>query len=87
MHQGTESGESFDLNIGYQLFADDIISLAPSYHNLWHTLGWFAAKCAVALVKISTSMFNGELDYSFLQAGGESLPPVREFKYLKVVHK
>ena len=60
---------------------DDVVLLAPSSQDLQHVLGWFAAECEAAGMKISTSKSEAmvldrkKVAYS-LRVGGEFLPQV-----------
>ena len=72
------------------LFADNVVLLAPSSQDLQHVLGWFAAECEAAGMRISTSKSEAMvLDQKkvacSLRVGGEFLPQVGEFKYLGVL--
>jgi len=89
--QGPEGVRFGDHAISSLLFVDDVVVLAPSHQNIQHALGWFAAECEVAGIKISTSkseamVLSGLLKRvaCSLQVGGEILPQVEEFKYLGV---
>ena len=71
------------------LFADNVVLLAPSSQDLQHVLGWFAAECEAAGMKISTSKSGAMVSdrkkvACSLRVGGEFLPEVEEFKYLGV---
>uniref|UniRef100_A0AAY5JVS7 Reverse transcriptase domain-containing protein n=1 Tax=Esox lucius TaxID=8010 RepID=A0AAY5JVS7_ESOLU len=71
------------------LFADDVV-LAPSNQYLQHALGRFAAECEAVGMRISTSKFEAMVLSRKrvacpLQVGGECLPQVEEFKYLRVL--
>ena len=72
------------------LFADDVVLLALSSQDLQHVLGWFAAECEAAWMKISNSKSEAMvLDWKkvawSLRIGGEFLPQVEEFEYLGVL--
>lgn len=43
------------LRVPSVLFADDVVVLARSDHDLLHALAWFAVKCNVAGMRVSTS--------------------------------
>ncbi|XDV11655.1 hypothetical protein PO909_000531 [Leuciscus waleckii] len=53
--QGPEDVRFGDNTISSLLFADDVVVLAPSDQDLQHALGWFAAECEAAGMRISTS--------------------------------
>ena len=64
--------------------------LAPSSQDLQHVLGWFAAKCKAAGMKISTSKSEAMVPdrkkvACSLRVWGEFLPQVEKFKYLGVL--
>jgi len=44
-----------DLRIASLLFADDVVLLATSDHELQHALGRFAAECETVEMRVSTS--------------------------------
>ncbi|KAI3367665.1 hypothetical protein L3Q82_026507 [Scortum barcoo] len=72
------------------LFADDVVLMASSGQDLQHVLERFAAECEAAGMRISTSKSEAMvLDRKRvacpLQVGGEVLPQVEEFKYLRVL--
>ncbi|KAI3369409.1 hypothetical protein L3Q82_007633 [Scortum barcoo] len=73
------------------LLFDDVVLLASSGQDLQqHVLGWFAAECEAAGMRISTSkskamVLNRKRVACPLQVGGEVLPQVEEFKYLRVL--
>ena len=57
------------------LFADDVVLLAPSSQDFQHVLGWFAAECEAAGMRISTSkpeamVLNWKKLVCSLQVGG-----------------
>lgn len=88
--QGPEGVRFGDHTISSLLFADDVVVLAPSYQDLQHALGRFAAECEAAGMKISTSkseamVLSRKRVACPLQVGGEILPQVEEFKYLGVL--
>ncbi|KAI3370691.1 hypothetical protein L3Q82_007248 [Scortum barcoo] len=69
---------------------DVVVLLASSNQDLQHVLGWFAAKCEAAGMRISTSKSEAMvLDRKRvacpLRVGGEVLPQVEVFKYLGVL--
>ncbi|XDV26977.1 hypothetical protein PO909_030586 [Leuciscus waleckii] len=87
--QGPEGVRFGDHTISSLLFGDDFV-LAPSYQDLQHALGWFAAGCEAAGMRISTSkseamVLSRKRVACPLQVGGEFLPQVEEFKYLGVL--
>ncbi|KAK0156607.1 LINE-1 reverse transcriptase [Merluccius polli] len=53
--QGVEGVRFGDLRIGSLLFADDVVLLAPSDHDLQLSLDRFTAECKAARMRISTS--------------------------------
>ncbi|KAI3374597.1 hypothetical protein L3Q82_021177 [Scortum barcoo] len=53
--QGPEGVRFGNHRISSLLFADDVVLMASSGQDLQHVLGWFAAKCEVAGMRISTS--------------------------------
>ncbi|KAK3533231.1 hypothetical protein QTP70_013673 [Hemibagrus guttatus] len=68
----------------------DVVLLAPSSLDLQHALGYFAAECEAAGMRVSTSkseaMVLGRKKVACtLQVGGEVLLQVEEFKYLGVL--
>ncbi|KAK3562878.1 hypothetical protein QTP86_011111 [Hemibagrus guttatus] len=68
----------------------DVVLLAPSNLDLQHALGCFAAECEAAGMRVSASISEAMvLDRKkvacTLQVGGELLPQVEEFKYLRVL--
>ncbi|XP_058616632.1 uncharacterized protein LOC131530397 [Onychostoma macrolepis] len=76
--QGLEDVWFGDLTISSLLFADDVVLLAPSDQDLWHALGWFAAECEAAGMRISTSkseamVLSRKKVACPLQVGGEFL--------------
>ncbi|TWW57417.1 hypothetical protein D4764_07G0001360 [Takifugu flavidus] len=65
----------------------DVVLLASSNQDLQHVLGWVAAECEAAGMRISISKFEAMvLDQKRvvcpLRVGGEILPQMEEFKYL-----
>lgn len=60
-------------------FADDVVLLASSDHDLQRTL--FTTECDTAGMRIST----GKMVDCSPQVGTESVPQVKEFKYLTVL--
>ncbi|KAK3525984.1 hypothetical protein QTP70_011818 [Hemibagrus guttatus] len=88
--QGLEGVWFEDHRISSLIFADDVVLLAPSSLDLQHALGRFATECEVAGMRVSTSKLEAMvLDWKkvacTLQVGGEGLPQVEEFKYLRVL--
>ncbi|KAK3538438.1 hypothetical protein QTP86_003713 [Hemibagrus guttatus] len=88
--QGLEGVQFGDHRISSLIFADDVVLLAPSSLDLQHALGCFAAECEVAGMRVSTSKSEAMvLDWEKVacthQVGGEFLPQVEEFKYLRVL--
>lgn len=71
------------------LFADDVVLLAPSDHQ--YLLGWFAAKCETAGMRIKTSrsetvVLDQEKVAFPLKVTGE--PQVQMFRYFgSLVHE
>ncbi|KAI3360043.1 hypothetical protein L3Q82_014376 [Scortum barcoo] len=53
--QGPEGVQFGNHRISSLLFADDVVLLTSSNQDLQHALGWFAAECEVAGMRISTS--------------------------------
>lgn len=88
--RGEESVRFGDLRIASLLFADDVVLLASSDRDLQHALERFAAECEAAGMRVSTSkseamvLCRKTVDCS-LRVGNESLPQVKEFKYLGVL--
>ena len=80
--QGVEGVRFGDLRIGSLLFADDVVLLAPSDHDLQLSLDWFAAECKTARMSM---VLNRKRVESTLRVGDEILPQVEEFKYLWVL--
>ena len=83
-----------DLTITSLLFADDVVLMASSVVDLQCSLDQFAAECEAAGMRISTS--NSEamalsrkavdcLLQNETEMGNESLPQVKEFKYLRIL--
>ena len=88
-HSQAREGIKFGgLRIPSQLFADEVVLLTSSNSDLQHSLGRFAAKCDTAGMWIINSksgrvVFRQKwVDYP-PQVGGESLPQVEEFNYLR----
>ena len=86
-----EEGLQFGvLRISSLLFAYDVVLLASSVCDLQHSLDRFAAECEAAGMRISTSkseamvLSRKPMD-CLLRVGNESLPQVKEFKYLGVL--
>ena len=78
------------LRVSSLLFAGDVVLLDPSHECLQHTLERFATKCKAVGMRISTSMSESVVLSQKrmacpLQVGGENLPQVEEFKYLRVL--
>ena len=89
-NQGLEGVWFGSHRISSLLFADDVVLLAPSSQDLQHVLGWFAAECEAAWMRIGTSKSNAiVLDQTKVacshRVGGELLPQVEEFKCLGVL--
>ena len=85
--QGVEGVRFGDLRIGSLLFADDVVLLASSGHDLQLLLDWFAAEWEAAGMKISTSksetmVLSRKRVECPLRVRNEILPQVEEFKYL-----
>ncbi len=78
------------LRILLLLFAKVVVPMASSVCDLQHSLDWFAAKCETAGMKISTSkseamvLSRKPVDCP-LRVGNESLPQVKEFRYLRIL--
>uniref|UniRef100_A0A7N8Y8H8 Reverse transcriptase domain-containing protein n=1 Tax=Mastacembelus armatus TaxID=205130 RepID=A0A7N8Y8H8_9TELE len=83
--QGPEGVQFGDHRISSLLFADDVVLLAPSSQDLQRALGQFATECEAARMRISTSKSEAMKVACHLQARGEILPQVEEFKYLGVL--
>ncbi|KAK3521467.1 hypothetical protein QTP70_005775 [Hemibagrus guttatus] len=88
--QGLEGVRCGDHRISSLLFAYDVVLLAPSSQDLKRALRRFAAECEAAGMRISTSISEAMVlgwkkVACTLQAGGEVLPQVEEFKYLGVL--
>ncbi|KAK3536886.1 hypothetical protein QTP86_027004 [Hemibagrus guttatus] len=88
--QGLEGVRFGDHKISSLIFADDVVLLASSGLDLQHALGRFAAECEAAGMRVSTSkseamVLNRKKVACTLQVGGEVLPQVEEFKYLRVL--
>ncbi|KAK3515797.1 hypothetical protein QTP70_032936 [Hemibagrus guttatus] len=68
----------------------DVVLLAPSSLDLQHALRHFAAECEAAGMRVSTSkseamVLDRKKVACTLQVGGEVLPQVEDFKYLRVL--
>lgn len=68
-------------------FADDVALWASSFCDLQHALGWFAAECEGAMMRVCTSKSEAMVLCQKtmncpLQVGGEFLPRVKELKGL-----
>ncbi|KAK3518183.1 hypothetical protein QTP70_033879 [Hemibagrus guttatus] len=88
--QGLEGVRFGDHRISLLLFADYVLVLAPSSLDLQHALGHFSAECEAAGLRVSTSkseamVIDRKKVACTLQVGGEFLPQVKEFKYLRVL--
>ncbi|KAK3544271.1 hypothetical protein QTP86_008996 [Hemibagrus guttatus] len=88
--QGLEGVWFGDHRISSLIFADDDVLLAPSSLDLQHALGRFAAECEAAGMRVSTSkseamVLDRKKMACTLQVGGEFLPRVEEFKYLRAL--
>ncbi|KAK3518109.1 hypothetical protein QTP70_033327 [Hemibagrus guttatus] len=86
--QGLEGVRFGDHRISLLFFADDVVLLAPSSQDLQHALDHFACEAAGMRVSISKSesmVLDQKKVACTLQVGGEFLPPVEEFKYLRVL--
>ncbi|KAK3543929.1 hypothetical protein QTP70_031842 [Hemibagrus guttatus] len=88
--QGLEGVRFGDHRISSLIFADDVVLLASSGLDLQHALGRFAAECEEAGMRVSTSkseamVLDRKKVACTLQVGGEVLPLVEEFKYLRVL--
>ncbi|KAK3569628.1 hypothetical protein QTP86_002584 [Hemibagrus guttatus] len=88
--QGLEGVRFWDHRISSLIFADDVVLLSPSSLDLQHALGHFAAECVAAGMRVSTSkseamVLDRKKVACTLQVGGELLPQVEEFKYLRVL--
>ncbi|KAI3372478.1 hypothetical protein L3Q82_022972 [Scortum barcoo] len=73
-----------------RIASNDVVLLASSNQDLQHVLGWFAAECEAAGMRISTSkseamVLNRKRVACPLRVGGEVLPQMEEFKYLGVL--
>ena len=70
------------------LFADDVVLLVPLGQDLQHVLGRFVAACEAAGMRISPSkseavVVDRKTMACSLRVGGELLPQVEKFKYLR----
>ncbi|KAK3515281.1 hypothetical protein QTP70_013483 [Hemibagrus guttatus] len=88
--QGLEGVRFADHRISSLILADDVVLLASSSLDLQHALGHFAAECEAAGMRVSTSkseamVLDPKKVACTLQVGGEILPQVEEFKYLRVL--
>ncbi|KAI3354439.1 hypothetical protein L3Q82_018960, partial [Scortum barcoo] len=88
--QSPEGVQFGNHRISSQLFADGVVLLVSSSQDLQHVLGRFAAECEVAGMRISTSkseamVHNRKRVACPLRVGGEILPQMEEFKYLRVL--
>jgi len=87
---GVEQVRFGGLGIASLLFADDVVLLASSDHDLRHSLGCFAAECEAASMRVNTSkseamvLCRKPVDCS-LRVGMECLTQAKEFKYLGVL--
>ncbi|KAK5881282.1 hypothetical protein CesoFtcFv8_022100 [Champsocephalus esox] len=77
------------LRIAPLLFADDVVLMDSSVCDLQHSLNRFATECEASGMRISTKseamvLCRKPMDCP-LQVGNESLPQVKEFKYLWVL--
>lgn len=71
------------------LFADDVVRLGPSCHDLQCALGWFTAKCKVVETTISSSKSDAnrkKIGCSFWVEDA-SLPRVRVLVFWRVFHE
>lgn len=77
-----------NVRIASLLFVDGVVLLAPSDFYLQFTMGHFAVKCEAARIGVITSkteamvLSQKTVDCS-LQVASESLPQVKELKYLR----
>ncbi|KAK3516360.1 hypothetical protein QTP70_009415 [Hemibagrus guttatus] len=88
--QGLEGVRFGDHRISSLIFADDVVLLAPSSLDLQPALWHFAAECEAAGMRVSTTkseamVLDRKKVACTLQIGGEVLPQVEEFKYLRVL--
>ena len=88
--RGGEGLQFGGLGISSLLFADDVVLMASSACDLQHSLDRFAAECEAVGMRISTSkseamVLSRKPMECLLQVGNESLPQVKEFKYLGVL--
>ena len=60
---GEESVWFGNLRMASLPFADDVVLLAPTHHDLQQALGQFGAKCEVAVKRISTSKSEARVLY------------------------
>ena len=87
---GVEGLQVSDLKIASLLFADDVVLMASLAVDLQCSLDQFTAKCETAGMRISTSkseamVLSRKSVDCLLRVGNESLPQVKEFKYLRVL--
>ena len=79
-----------ELRVASLLFADDVVLMAPSVQDLQLSLDRFAVECTAAGMRISISkseamvLSRKTMDCA-VQVGNETLPQVKEFKYLGVL--
>jgi len=76
-----------NLAIASLLFADDVVLLVSSDHELWHSLQRFAADCKAAGMRVKSEamvLCRKPVDCS-LQVGTECLLQAKEFKYIGVL--
>ena len=88
--RGVEGIRFGGLRIGSLLFADDVVLLASSSHDLQLSLERFAAGCEAAGMRISASksetmVLSRKRVECPLRVGDEVLPQVEEFKYLGIL--
>uniref|UniRef100_A0A8P4KHH4 Reverse transcriptase domain-containing protein n=1 Tax=Dicentrarchus labrax TaxID=13489 RepID=A0A8P4KHH4_DICLA len=87
---GGEGLQFGGLRIASLLFVDDVVLMASSACDLQHSLDRFTAECQAAGMRISTSkseamVLSRKPVDCLLRVGSESLPQVKEFKYLRVL--
>ena len=88
--RGVEGLQVGDLKIASLLFADDVVLMASSAVDLQRSLDRLTAECEAAGMRISTSkseamVLSRKPVDGLLWVGNESLPQVKEFKYLRVL--
>ena len=88
--RGVEGLQVGDLKIASLLFADDVVLMASSAVDLQRSLDRLTAECEAAGMRISTSkseamVLSRKPVDCLLRVGNESLPQVKEFKYLRVL--